>query len=111
MTLSNKWYDRLKNLVLVVLPALITGAYALGLDGGVYIAGGTFLLGITVKVSARAYYKSERAEVINNFGVDGVIHVSEDPGGKMFTIEPKEDDLDKLGEKPMMVFRVEKSSL
>lgn len=115
MILSNKWYNVMKWVVTIVMPASATLIAALG---AIYdwswaenavatiVALATFL-GTIMMISSTKYHKTEQSLVD---AVDGVITVEEDPGGRMYSIEPTNDDLDQLGDKEYMTFRVQRSA-
>jgi hypothetical protein len=117
MTLSNRTYDILKWVITIVLPATATLVAALSAIygwawGEAAVVALTTFLGSIFMVSSKSYQKVETragreivAEQVRN-SIVGEIHASEDPGGITYTLEPKDDDLDKIAEQEFVAFRV-----
>lgn len=82
MLLSDKWYDHMKRLTTIILPAFASAYYALGgiwnLPETEKVVGTitviiTFL-GAVLGISSKSYKNSDER-------FDGVVEVEEDPGG------------------------------
>lgn len=111
MTLSNKTYDILKWAISIVLPAFATLYLTLGQAIGLpnadavvatVVALETFLGAILLRTSAK-YKGSEQAL---NDAVDGNMVIQTDPGGTIYSLEPFDDNLEKLADKDVVSFRV-----
>lgn len=120
MQLSNKAYDVMKWVITIVLPALATLVGALGAIYGwahteptvLTITAVTAFLGSIFMVSSKSFQRTEgkwgREMVAREVrdAVIGDVIVHEDPGGITYTMEPNDDDLDKIAEKEVIAFRV-----
>lgn len=122
MTFSNQTYDKLKWLITICLPAL---AAFIGTVGVIFdisaaekvvatIAAFTVLLGALFMKSSKEFHKEETrlgheivADELRGTTIGNLI-VQEDPGGITYTLEPADDDLDKLAERDFVSFRVVK---
>lgn len=122
MTLSNTMYDRLKWLITIALPALAAFVATIGTIYGLdwteaavaTIAAVTVLLGALFMQSSKTFKKEEGlwgremvAAKLENTTIGDLI-VQKDPGGITYTLEPADDDLDKLADRDFVSFRVVK---
>lgn len=105
--ITGKLYDRLKWLAQVVLPALGTLYFTLaqiwGLGSGTEVVGTVMavdlFLGILLGISQANYNKN--VESVGQLLVDSA-------GKKLFQIDGENTDVDKLGEKQEVRFKVKK---
>lgn len=107
--ITGKLYDRLKFLAQVGLPAFATLYFALaglwGLPGatqvvGTVVAFDTFL-GVILQISSANYSKAVES--------GGELHIAAD-GQKLFKLDENQMDIDGLGDKKEVRFKVVKNS-
>ena len=109
--LSNKAYDVLKWIIMVLLPAFSAAYFAMaelvGLPGGAVVPG---VIAIVITFLAAVVGISNRSYNASGAAYDGVVHIVQDPGGvKRATIDVPGDPETLLQSKDKLVLQVTSS--